>query len=66
MYKAKRPRRYLRINDLCERYRVSRMTIHRWQQNGTLPPASTHMADSPLWDEALLDSHDDAQAEAPS
>jgi predicted DNA-binding transcriptional regulator AlpA len=58
----KRPRRYLRINDLCERYHVSRMTIHRWCQNGTLPKPSTHFGDSPLWDETLLDRHDDAQA----
>jgi hypothetical protein len=59
----KQPRRYLRIHDLRERYRVSLMTIWRWSRNGILPPPTTRLGRSPLWDETLLDRHDDAQAE---
>jgi predicted site-specific integrase-resolvase len=62
MYKARKPRRYLRIADLCTRYHCSRMTIARWIENGTLPPPSTRFGKSPLWNEAVLDRHDDAQA----
>jgi predicted site-specific integrase-resolvase len=62
MKTASKPRRYLRINDLCERYRVSRMSIARWIKNGTLPPPSTRFGKSPLWSQATLDRHDDAQA----
>jgi predicted DNA-binding transcriptional regulator AlpA len=57
----KRPRRYLRINDLCERYHTSRMSIARWIKNGTLPPPHAHFGKSPLWLEAKLDRHDDAR-----
>jgi excisionase family DNA binding protein len=63
MKTASKPRRYLRINDLCERYHVSRMTISRWLQNGTLPAPSTRFGKSPLWNEAALDRHDNTRAE---
>jgi hypothetical protein len=53
------PKRYLRKLDLCARYHCEPITIDRNVEAGKLPPPSTWLARSPLWDMAVLDAHDE-------
>jgi hypothetical protein len=61
---ARKPRRYLRKTDLCIRYGwKTPLSVDRaWQLYKTLPPPTTFLARSPLWDESILDAHDAANA----
>jgi hypothetical protein len=60
--RRQKPRRYLRKMDLCRRYGwKAALSIDRaWRIYGTLPPPTTWLSRSPLWDEAILDAHDAA------
>jgi hypothetical protein len=54
----KKPKRYLRKLDLCERYHCKPITIDRHVKAGRLPQPTTWLARSPMWEEAMLDAHD--------
>jgi hypothetical protein len=59
----KKPRRYLRKEDLCQRYRwKAKISVDRNVAAGNLPPPDTYIANSPLWLESNLDAFDDAQS----
>jgi hypothetical protein len=63
---ARKPRRYLRKQDVRARYgwKAALSVDRAWKLYRTLPPPTTWQSRSPLWDEAILDQHDAANAQA--
>ena len=61
----RKPRRYLRKNDLLVRYGwKSKMSIDRAVTGGRLPQPDMYMGNAPLWLEQTLDRWDAQQAAA--
>ena len=54
--------RYLTKEHVRQRYGwQSKISVDRaWQQYQTLPPPTIYHGRRPLWDEAVLDQHDEA------
>ena len=58
---ARKPRRYLTKRDLCIRYGwKSTLSVDRnWRLYKTIPSPTLYQGRRPLWDEAIIDQHDE-------
>jgi hypothetical protein len=54
----KKPKKYLRMGAVAERYDVTKRTIARMAEDGRIPPPAIYHGPLPLWLESELDKSD--------